>query len=73
MGLFDTIRGQFIDVIEWLDPSQDTMVYRFERQGHVRSCVAIGYRIDVQCVHDCLVRHEGISKCHNNGAKAVGG
>ncbi len=34
MGLFDWIGGQFIDVIEWLDNSQDTMVYRFERHGN---------------------------------------
>ena len=31
MGLFDKIRGEFIDIIEWLDDSNDTMVYRFER------------------------------------------
>jgi membrane protease subunit (stomatin/prohibitin family) len=31
MGLWDKIRGEFIDIIEWLDPTQDTMVYRFER------------------------------------------
>lgn len=34
MGLFDNIRGQFIDVIEWLDNSNDTIVYRFERQDN---------------------------------------
>ena len=34
MGLFDWISGQFIDVIEWMDDSHDTMVYRFERQGN---------------------------------------
>jgi membrane protease subunit (stomatin/prohibitin family) len=34
MGLFDWIFGQFIDVIEWTDNSQDTMVYRFNRQGN---------------------------------------
>ncbi len=34
MGLFDWIGGQFIDVIEWLDDSHDTMVYRFPRQGN---------------------------------------
>jgi len=26
--------GQFIDVIEWTDDSQDTMVWRFPRQGN---------------------------------------
>lgn len=31
MGIFDKIRGEFIDIIEWLDDSQDTIVYRFER------------------------------------------
>ncbi len=31
MGLFDKIRGEFIDIIEWTDASNDTMVYRFER------------------------------------------
>ena len=34
MGLFDAIRGQFIDVIEWLDDTQDTLAFRFERQGN---------------------------------------
>jgi len=34
MGLFDWIGGQFIDVIEWMDSSHDTMVYRFNRQGN---------------------------------------
>ena len=34
MGLFDWIGGQFIDVIEWIDDSNDTMVWRFPRQGN---------------------------------------
>ena len=34
MGLFDKLRGELIDVIEWLDPSQNTMVYRFERRDN---------------------------------------
>ena len=29
MGLFDKIAGEFIDVIEWVDDSTDTLVYRF--------------------------------------------
>ncbi len=32
MGLFSWISGQFIDVIEWTDDSNDTMVWRFPRQ-----------------------------------------
>jgi membrane protease subunit (stomatin/prohibitin family) len=31
MGIMNKIRGEFIDIIEWLDSSQNTMVYRFER------------------------------------------
>ncbi|PKP19830.1 MAG: antifreeze protein [Bacteroidetes bacterium HGW-Bacteroidetes-21] len=31
MGLWDKIKGEFIDIIEWLDASSDTMVHRFER------------------------------------------
>ena len=29
MGLWDKIKGEFIDVIEWTDDSEDTLVYRF--------------------------------------------
>ena len=31
MGLFDKLKGEFIDIVEWLDPTNDTLVYRFER------------------------------------------
>ena len=34
MGLFDKIKGELIDIIEWLDSTDDTMVYRFERRGN---------------------------------------
>ncbi|MBN2181937.1 MAG: SPFH domain-containing protein [Sedimentisphaerales bacterium] len=34
MGLFDKIRGEFIDIIEWTDSSNDTMVYRFPRHNN---------------------------------------
>lgn len=34
MGLFDKIRGEFIDVIEWTDPSPNTLVYRFPRYNN---------------------------------------
>ena len=29
MGLFDSIRNEFIQIIEWLDESSNTLVYRF--------------------------------------------
>ncbi|MFI5379760.1 MAG: SPFH domain-containing protein [Tepidisphaerales bacterium] len=31
MGLLDKLRGELIDIIEWLDETRDTMVYRFPR------------------------------------------
>lgn len=34
MGLFDKLFGEFVDVIEWTDDSNNTMVYRFERYGN---------------------------------------
>ena len=34
MGLWDKLKGELIDIIEWLDSSNDTMVYRFQRQGN---------------------------------------
>ncbi|MCA9311000.1 MAG: SPFH domain-containing protein [Phycisphaerales bacterium] len=34
MSIWDRIRGELIDIIEWLDDSGDTMVYRFERRNN---------------------------------------
>ncbi|GAA3193520.1 SPFH domain-containing protein [Dactylosporangium siamense] len=31
MGLWDRIQGEFVDIIEWLDDSRDTIVWRFPR------------------------------------------
>jgi membrane protease subunit (stomatin/prohibitin family) len=34
MGLMKKIRGEFIDIVEWLDSSQNTLVHRFERHDN---------------------------------------
>lgn len=34
MAFFDKLRGQLIDIIEFLDESRDTIVWRFPRQGN---------------------------------------
>ena len=34
MGILDFLTGELIDVIHWTDDSQDTMVWRFEREDH---------------------------------------
>lgn len=31
MGIFDKIRHQLIDIVQWIDDTRDTLVYRFER------------------------------------------
>ncbi len=34
MGFFSSLRGEFIDIIEWMDTSNNTLVYRFERHDN---------------------------------------
>lgn len=34
MGLWDKITGELIDIVQWLDDTNDTLVYRFERYGN---------------------------------------
>ena len=31
MGLFDRLRGELIDIIEWIDDTNHTLVWRFPR------------------------------------------
>ena len=31
MGLFDKLRAEFVDIVEWIDESRDTLVWRFPR------------------------------------------
>jgi membrane protease subunit (stomatin/prohibitin family) len=34
MSIWDKVRGEFIDIVQWIDDSNDTMVYRFERYNN---------------------------------------
>ncbi len=34
MGIWDKVRGEFIDIVQWIDDTNDTMVYRFERYNN---------------------------------------
>ena len=34
MDLIGKLLGQFIDIVQWLDDSNDTLAYRFERDGN---------------------------------------
>ena len=48
MGLFDKIRGEFIDIIEWTDDSNDTMVYRFERYDNEIKYMTTSLKADIE-------------------------
>ncbi|MEP5758047.1 MAG: SPFH domain-containing protein [Litoreibacter sp.] len=56
MSIFDFLSGQFIDVIEWTDDSRDTMVYRFEREGHE---IKYGAKLTVREGQAAVFIHEG--------------
>jgi len=34
MGLWDKLSAELIDIVQWLDDTSDTLVYRFERYGN---------------------------------------
>ena len=34
MGIIDSIKGQFIDIIEWTSPDPDLLAVRFELRGN---------------------------------------
>lgn len=34
MSLWDKVRGELVDVVQWIDDTDDTMVYRFERYNN---------------------------------------
>lgn len=56
MGILDFLSGQFIDVIHWTDDSRDTMVWRFEREGHE---IKYGAKLTVREGQAAVFVHEG--------------
>lgn len=34
MGMWDKLKGEFVDIVQWTDDSSDTLVYRFERYNN---------------------------------------
>ncbi|MBU2358121.1 MAG: SPFH domain-containing protein, partial [Alphaproteobacteria bacterium] len=56
MGILDFLSGQFIDVIAWTDDTRDTMVWRFERQGHE---IKYGAKLTVREGQAAVFVHEG--------------
>ncbi len=56
MGILDFLTGQFIDVIHWTDDSRDTLVWRFEREGHE---IKYGAKLTVREGQAAVFVHEG--------------
>ena len=56
MGIFSTIAGQFIDVIEWKDNTGDTMVYRYDRGGKE---IMMGAQLTVRESQVAIMVNEG--------------
>ena len=54
--VFDFLKGEFIDVISWLDDSRDTMVWRFERRGNA---IKYGAKLTVREGQAAVFVHEG--------------
>ncbi|MDD2759663.1 MAG: SPFH domain-containing protein, partial [Methylomonas sp.] len=65
MGILDKLFGEFIDVIEWTDDTQNTMVYRFERYGHE---IKYGAMLTVRESQSAILVNEGrIADCFEPG------
>lgn len=56
MALFDNIRGEFIDIVEWLDDSRDTLVWRFPRHDNE---IKMGARLVVRESQVAVFVNEG--------------
>ena len=56
MGILDFLTGEFIDVIHWVDDTRDTMVWRFEREGHE---IKYGAKLTVREGQSAVFVHEG--------------
>ncbi|WP_344868091.1 SPFH domain-containing protein [Amycolatopsis ultiminotia] len=56
MGIFDKIRGEFIDIIEWTDDSRDTIVWRFPRHENE---IKMGAKLTVRESQAAVFVNEG--------------
>jgi membrane protease subunit (stomatin/prohibitin family) len=56
LGIFDKIRGEFVDIVEWLDQTNDTIVYRFERYNNE---IKMGSKLTVRPGQKAVFVNEG--------------
>ncbi|MEL6311068.1 MAG: SPFH domain-containing protein, partial [Pseudomonadota bacterium] len=53
--IWDMLRGEFIDVIEWTDDTRDTVVSRFQRRGNA---IKYGAKLTVREGQAAVFVHE---------------
>ncbi len=58
MGLFNKLKGELIDIVEWLDPSNDTLVFRFRRE-HDDNEIKNGAKLICRESQACVFVNEG--------------
>lgn len=56
MSIFEKLKGEFIDIIEWLDPTNDTIAYRFERYNNQ---IKMGAKLTVRPGQKAVFVNEG--------------
>lgn len=56
MSLFGKLFGEFVDVIDWIDDTNDTLVWRFERHGNE---IKYGAKLTVREGQAAVFVHEG--------------
>lgn len=56
MGLFDKLRGEFIDIIDWTDNSNDTVIYKFPRYQNE---IKMGAKLTVRESQVAVFMNEG--------------
>ena len=56
MGILDMLKGQLVDVIEWKDDSNDTMVHRYDRNGKE---IMMGAQLTVRESQVAIMVNEG--------------
>ncbi len=65
MGLMDKLKGELIDIIEWLDDSRDTIVWRFPRYDNE---IKMGAKLVVRESQTGVFVNEGqIADCYTPG------
>jgi membrane protease subunit (stomatin/prohibitin family) len=57
MGLFDKLKGEFIDIIDWTDNTNDTILYKFPRYQNE---IKMGAKLTVRESQVAVFMNEGV-------------